>query len=136
MCIEHYPIHQTLDNRTRGRNGHFVQQGGRRFQCQFANVFVSLQHNGNVEVFAADKGNMQQVFSQWLVKGKTTLRVGQHTGNIGTVFCLLQQHIRHLYRLAVLVLHTTGKPVSLGGKESGHTCQGHPYHHFFSNVVQ
>ena len=35
-----------------------------------------------------------------------------------------------------IVLHTTGKPVSLGGKESGHTCQGHPYHHSFSNVVQ
>ena len=35
-----------------------------------------------------------------------------------------------------LVLHTTGKPVSLSRKQSCHTCQGHPYHHSFSNVVQ
>lgn len=95
-----------------------------------------FQHNGaSVEVFAADKGNVQQYSpSGW--SGKTTLRVGQRTGNRHQAcFTLPSADVRQSHRFGGSRPAHNRKASKSGRKEN---TKGHKTNHTitFSNVVQ
>lgn len=112
--VEYHSIHQALDDGAGGGDGDFVEQGGRGFQHQRTYVAVGLQGDGQVEVFAADEGDMQQIFAAGLGKGETALDIGQHTGDVGAVRGVFQQYVGYFYGLVVLVFYAAGELIALG----------------------